>query len=66
MTKTITAKMKPISQAGTFFFGFSRRPVFIVIIVPRRSRFSDLYDAAGEPAVVLSRVLGGSSTVGPV
>jgi len=62
--KTITAKKRPISQAGTSFFGFSRRPVFITIIVPRRSRFSDLYDAAGDPGAMPSR--GGPSTVVPV
>jgi hypothetical protein len=59
--ETITAKTRPISQAGTFFFGFSRRPVFIAIILPGRSQFPDLYDAAGDPCVMPSR--GGRSTV---
>ena len=62
--KTISAKKSPISHAGTFFFGFSRRPVFITIIVPRRSRLSGLYDAAGDPGVMPSR--GGPQTVVPV
>ena len=62
--KTITAKKRPITQAGTFFFGFSRRPVFTALIVPRRSRFSDIYDATGDPGVMPSR--GGPSTVVPV
>jgi hypothetical protein len=61
--KTIAAKNRPISQAGTFFFGLSRLPLFITIIVPRRSRFSDLYDATGDPGVMPSR--GGPSTVVP-
>ena len=42
----ITAKMSPISQGGVFFFGFfTFARSSSGIIVPDRSRFSDLYDA---------------------